>query len=197
MHELDDTDLEILRLLVENARRPYSEIADKVDVSPPTVSDRIDRLESLDVIQRFTLDVDRKRLDDGISVLLELDTEAGASDDVADQLADSNVVEHVYATADGTVVAHATVPDDDVHAILAQSVDMGRVRSFDVRLLTRHEWTPEVSGTAFSLECDQCGNGVTSQGETVRIDSELYAFCSSACRDSFEVESEALAPESV
>jgi len=196
MPELDDTDLEILRLLVENARRPYSEIADKVDVSPPTVSDRIDRLESLGVIRRFTLDVDRAQLDDGIAVLIELETEAGASDDVAEQLSEHNVVEHVYATADGTVVAHATVPDDDVHAILAEGVDVDRIRQFDVRLLTRHEWTPEVSGTAFALECDECGDAVTSQGETARMDGELYAFCCASCRQNFEAEYERIAAES-
>lgn len=197
MPDLDDTDLEILGLLVENARRPYSEIADKVDVSPPTVSDRIDRLEELGVIERFTLDIDRTKLDDGIAVLLELRTEAGDTDTVLEQLADQNVVEHVYATADGAVVAHATVPEDDVRNVLADGVDMDRVREFDVRLLTEQRWTPEVSGTAFALECDECDEPVTSQGESLRVDGELYAFCCPSCREAFETEQEAIAAESV
>jgi len=196
MHELDDTDLEILRLLVEDARRPFSEIADRVGVSPPTVSDRIDRLEELGVVRRFTVDVDHSQLDDGLSVLLELSVEPGETDAVADELAELNVVEHVFAAAGGKVIAHATVPDDDVDGILTDNVSMDRVRDHDVRLVTRVEWQPEVSGTAFAVDCDECGNRVTSQGESAKIDGDLFTFCCSSCRSNFEEEYERLAAES-
>jgi Lrp/AsnC family leucine-responsive transcriptional regulator len=198
MPQLDDTDLEILRLLVANARRPYSEIADKVGVSPPTVSDRIDRLQELGVIRRFTLDLDRSTLDAGIQVLIDVTTEPGATEDVAADLSEQNVVEQVYATADGSVIAHATVPEDSVHDVLAESVSMADVQSFDVRLLTSEAWTPEVSGTAFALECAVCGDEVTSQGESARIDGEFVTFCSSSCREAYaEADEEQVAAESV
>ncbi|GAB3681712.1 AsnC family transcriptional regulator [Salinarchaeum chitinilyticum] len=196
MPQLDDTDLEILRLLVANARRPYSEIADKVGVSPPTVSDRIDRLQELGVIRRFTLDVDRSTLDAGIQVLIDVSTAPGTTEEVAESLAAQNVVEHVYATADGSVVAHATVPEDAVHDVLEESVANEHVESFDVRLLTDEEWTPEVAGTAFALECAVCGDEITSQGETARIDGEFVAFCSASCREAY-AEEEQLAAESI
>ena len=41
MRGLDDTDREILRLLLENGRKPYREIASAVDLSAPAVSDRV------------------------------------------------------------------------------------------------------------------------------------------------------------
>lgn len=47
MRDLDETDRQILRLLLENGRRPFSGIAETVGLSPPAVSDRVDRLESL------------------------------------------------------------------------------------------------------------------------------------------------------
>ena len=59
MAGIDDVDYEILELLMENARHPYREIAKQVDRSPPTVSDRVERLQELGIIERFTLDVDR------------------------------------------------------------------------------------------------------------------------------------------
>lgn len=193
MPELDETDLEILQLLVADARRPYSEIADRVGVSPPTVSDRIERLEDVGVIRRFTLDIDQGTLDAGIQVLVEVETTPGATADVADDLAARNVVEHVYATADGAVVAHAAVPEEAVGDVLASSVDMEDVQSYDVRLLTDQQWAPTVSGTAFAVDCEVCGDQVTSKGETLRTDSEVFAFCSTECREEFEIEHEALA----
>ncbi|MFB6083699.1 MAG: Lrp/AsnC family transcriptional regulator, partial [Halorientalis sp.] len=47
MRGLDETDREILDILLSDGRRPYSDIAEAVDLSPPAVSDRIDRLQEL------------------------------------------------------------------------------------------------------------------------------------------------------
>lgn len=71
------TDKEILRLLMENARRPYNEIAEQVNPSPPTVSNRIDRLRERGLIRRFTLDIDRSMLREGDSVFVELRVQPG------------------------------------------------------------------------------------------------------------------------
>ncbi|WP_245180805.1 Lrp/AsnC family transcriptional regulator [Haloarcula amylovorans] len=66
MRDLDETDLEILQLLMSNARRPYSDIADIVGLSAPAVSDRVARLQEMGIINRFTLDVDGSQLRKGI-----------------------------------------------------------------------------------------------------------------------------------
>lgn len=39
MQNLDETDMEILSLLAENARMAFSEIGEEVDLSGPAVSD--------------------------------------------------------------------------------------------------------------------------------------------------------------
>ena len=44
MRELDETDVQILSLLAEDARRPYSDIGETVGLSGPAVSDRVTRL---------------------------------------------------------------------------------------------------------------------------------------------------------
>jgi DNA-binding Lrp family transcriptional regulator len=48
MRDLDETDLEILQLLLSDARRPYSDIAETVGLSAPAVSDRVSRLREID-----------------------------------------------------------------------------------------------------------------------------------------------------
>lgn len=197
MRELDDTDLAILQLLVEDARRPYSEIADRVGVSPPTVSDRVDRLEDIGIIERFTLDLDRTKLDEGIEVLLDIDVRPGAATEVANQLDNLETVEHVFTAADESVIAQATVPQGRVRAMLGETLDMNLVDDYEVRLLSAINWTPQVSGTEFAINCDECGNTVTSQGETVTIDDTVHHFCCSSCRANFEEEYDRLAAESV
>lgn len=186
MRELDDTDLRILKLLLEDARRPYSEIADKVGVSPPTVSDRVDRLQEVGVVRRFTVDVDRSTLDDGVAVLIDLHLVPSANGEVKRSLATLDEVEHVFETADQHVVVEAVVDQDAVRPMLNDAIDMDDVRSFDVRLLTESEWNPHIGARELSLACDQCGSGVDGDGEAARIEGELHHFCSPGCRAEFE-----------
>lgn len=195
MYELDETDLDVLRLLAEDARRPYSEIADRVGVSPPTVSDRVDRLKEMGIIKRFTLDIDRSKLEAGTDLLVEIDVEPGAAAEIGDTLEDRPGVQHVFVTVDDTVVIQGTIPDDSVHEELLEPLDEDVIEDWTVKLLSEVNWSPTVSGTEFALTCDECGNTVTSQGESLTLDGSLYHFCCGSCLDRFESEYEALADE--
>jgi Lrp/AsnC family leucine-responsive transcriptional regulator len=184
--ELDDIDAEILRLLAADARRPYREVAEAVDRSAPTVSDRVDRLQELGVIRRFTVDVDRSKLHSGVPVLVTVTPETGADEAVFADLAGAEQVEHAFRTADARVIVQADVPEGAVAAFLAEVTDRDRIREFEVTLLTDAEWTPAVEGAGFALDCAECGNTVTAEGETTRIDGTLYSFCCDSCRERFE-----------
>jgi Lrp/AsnC family leucine-responsive transcriptional regulator len=184
MRGLDDTDREILTLLLEDARRPYSEIAEAVDLSPPAVSDRVERLQEIGLIRRFTVDVDRSLLREGVPLLVTVDTAPGAAKDVRDTLGEADAVEYVFRTVDNQVVCTATAEESDIGNLLA-AVDEGSVRSYDVRLLADREWTPRLGPAELAPECDECGNTVTSEGETARLDGDVYHFCCESCLDNF------------
>jgi DNA-binding Lrp family transcriptional regulator len=186
MRELDETDLKILQLLVADARRPYNEIAEAVGLSPPTVSDRIDRMRKLGVIQQFTVDLDRSLLSEGVAVLVDLHVEPGRVAEVRKGAEGLDAAEHVFVTADGRVVFHARLEDGAVEPLLADSLDTEAIREYDVDLLAGSSWSPEPEGVELALECDECGNTVTSEGESARIDGELYQFCCSSCLSRFE-----------
>ncbi|WP_137285999.1 AsnC family transcriptional regulator [Halorussus salinisoli] len=192
MRELDETDLEILQLLVADARRPYNEIADAVNLSPPTVSDRIDRLRELGVVRRFTVDLDRSLLSEGIAVLVDLHVEPGRVSEVRGDVEEIEGVEHLFVTAAGHVIFHARLQNGAIEPLLTDALDTDAVREYDVHLLEDSAWRPEPRGVEFALECDECGNSVTSEGETSRIDGELYQFCCSSCQSRFEEQYEEL-----
>lgn len=186
MRDLDDTDREILRLLLEDARRPWADIAEHVDLSPPAVSDRAQRLEELGVVRGFTVDLDRSRLREGVDVLVTLTPEPGEAAAVRDAVSRLDSVEHLFRTADGRLVFTATVPGTDVGAYLASEVDMGVVRKVDVRLLADTNWNPSVGEATLGLECAECGNTVTSEGVTSTLDGRRYEFCCTSCQGRFE-----------
>jgi Lrp/AsnC family leucine-responsive transcriptional regulator len=181
--ELDETDLEILGLLLADARRPWAEIAEEVDLSPPAVSDRVDRLREAGVIRRFTLDVDRSQLREGVPVLLELTVDPESVEQTRETARNADAVEHVFATAEGDLVCHVHVPDGDVPAWVERTFD--GVADYAVTLLTDAEWTPTVGGAEFALTCAECGNTVTSEGTTARVGGERKHFCCPSCEARF------------
>lgn len=187
MRNLDETDLEILQLLMSNARRPYSDIADIVGLSAPAVSDRVARLQEMGVINRFTLDVDRSQLRGGIPVLITLDvaSEGQGVASIKEHLLDEGAVEHVFTTAEADLIIYARVPDNDIASWLTDTLDGGAIDDFGVTLLVGADWAPDLGGTEFALTCAQCGNTVDSEGTATRIDEEVYQFCCPSCKTRF------------
>jgi DNA-binding Lrp family transcriptional regulator len=185
MRDLDETDMEILQMLLANARRPYSEIAEVVGLSAPAVSDRVARLEEVGVINRFTVDIDRSQLRSGIPVLVRIEPTAEDPSTVRTALTETGAVEHVLTTAEAEIVAFARVPDNDIASWLADTVDTDAIAAFEVELLAGSTWSPDVGGAEFALSCAQCGNTVDSEGTAARIDGSLYQFCCPSCEARF------------
>jgi DNA-binding Lrp family transcriptional regulator len=185
MRDLDETDRELLRLLLEDGRRPYSELADDVGLSAPAVSDRIDRLRELGVVERFTVDIDRSRLRDGVRVAVTLDVTPGETTAVREALASVDGVEHVFATADSRLFVVASVPDGDVERHLRRAFDTGAIEDVSVAPLVAADWHPALGEATLGLECAECGNTVTSEGVTATLDGERYEFCCGSCEARF------------
>lgn len=185
MRDLDDTDRDILRLLLEDARRPYSDIADNVDLSAPAVSDRVERLSDLGVIRRFTVDVDRSTLREGTEVLIEFSVRPAALGEVRSALRELDGVEHLFETADARLVATVIVPEGDVLDYIAGTVDLDKVLDLEVCPLAAAEWHPGLGEATLGLTCAECGNTVTSEGVAATVGGDRYEFCCPSCRARF------------
>lgn len=185
MRDLDDTDRELLRLLLDDARQSYRALADEVGLSPPAVSDRIDRLRDVGVIDRFTVDVDRTLLQDGTRLTVTLEVTPGESATVREALAGVQGVEHVFATADSRLLVVASVPDADVERHLQPAFDTGAVEAVDVVPVVAADWHPGLGEATLGLACAECGNTVTREGVSAILDGERYEFCCESCEGRF------------
>ena len=61
-YEIDNTDLQVLNILMENAFTPYTEIGKKLFVSPGTVHVRMNKMEKLGIVKPPQLQVDLPKL---------------------------------------------------------------------------------------------------------------------------------------
>jgi Lrp/AsnC family leucine-responsive transcriptional regulator len=195
MRNLDETDMEILCLLAEDARRSFSSIGDAVGLSGPAVSDRVTRLEESGIIEGFTVEVNREYLRAGVPVFVRFENAADTVDTLRERLADADGVEHVFVTAEGEVWFHGRTEGTNVRRWVEGLVDDFPTTEYTVTLVDDAEWTPSLDGTEFAITCVECGNTVDSEGESARIDDTVYHFCCPSCRSRFEEQYRRLADE--
>lgn len=71
---MDTLDLKILASLDADTRRPYADLARELEVSQPTIADRVRRLESRGILRGTMLCVDYARLGFTVSAFVRLRT---------------------------------------------------------------------------------------------------------------------------
>jgi Lrp/AsnC family leucine-responsive transcriptional regulator len=184
MRDLDETDLRIIELLAEDARRSFNEIGDDVDLSGPAVSDRVQRLRDSGVLKGFTVDVDRSQLRAGVPVFVRLAVEDGMAD-LRERVSAASAIEHLFVTADEELLFYGRAQADGVRDWLTQLIGDAAVTDREVTVVDDIEWSPALGGVEFALTCAECGNTVDSEGETERLGDEVYHFCCPSCRSRF------------
>jgi DNA-binding Lrp family transcriptional regulator len=111
---MDALDRKILSLLVEDGRRTYDDIAQRVSLSAPSVKRRIDRLLTDGALEGFTAVVDHGAMGSTTEALVELFYRPGTTlDEVAKTLrAHPEVVEAWSVTGEADAIARVRTEDN-------------------------------------------------------------------------------------
>jgi Lrp/AsnC family transcriptional regulator, leucine-responsive regulatory protein len=111
---MDASDRQILALLVEDGRRTYDDIAQRVSLSPPAVKRRLDKLRSGGTLRGFTAVIDHEALGDRTEALIELFFAPGTRlDEVAETLRRyPEVVEAWSVTGEADAIARVRTHDN-------------------------------------------------------------------------------------
>ena len=110
----ESTEQRILSVLEEDAKASYAEIAERADVSKPTVRKYIRKLEDEGVIVGYSADVDPKKLASKSIAMVGLDVESEKYVQVTNQLKDIDEVESLYTSSgDHMLMAEVHAADGD------------------------------------------------------------------------------------
>ena len=69
---LDEIDLRILGSILKDARKSYRKIADDINVSPPTVLSRVQKLENGHIIKSYSAVLDHEKLGYDLTAVIEV-----------------------------------------------------------------------------------------------------------------------------
>src|SRR5215467_8306145 len=69
---MDETDTKILHQILSDGRSSYRKIAEQIGVSPPTVLNRIQKLESNHIIKSYSAVLDHEKLGFDLTAIIEV-----------------------------------------------------------------------------------------------------------------------------
>jgi Lrp/AsnC family leucine-responsive transcriptional regulator len=69
---VDDLDKQLLDILKDNSRLSFADLGRKINLSPSAVRERIQKLEEFEVIQKYTLQLNNKKLGNDLEAFILL-----------------------------------------------------------------------------------------------------------------------------
>jgi Lrp/AsnC family leucine-responsive transcriptional regulator len=119
---MDAIDKKIVELIQENSRLSITELATLINLSRPSISERLTRLIENGVFQRFSADVSPQKLGLGIHFFIELSQLKIPSDKLVALLSSNPYIYEIHCVTGITnYIAKAAMPDiETMNAFLAE-----------------------------------------------------------------------------
>ncbi|MFQ3308586.1 MAG: DNA-binding Lrp family transcriptional regulator [Candidatus Nanohaloarchaea archaeon] len=99
---VDDSDIQIIEQLRKEGRLSLRKLAERVDISASTVSNRFNQLVKNKVIKGFKPVLNYEKLGFGLTTIIQLTTESGKMDSVVEELKEVSYIESVYVVTGDT-----------------------------------------------------------------------------------------------
>jgi len=131
---MDDLDRDILSILRQDARTPYTEIADRVGTSEGTVRNRVERLTENGIIERFTVATRTGNIKAMIEVGVDVSVDTGK---VADRVAEWPEVDFVWQVSgeEDVVLVVDCADTSEVNDLITQARELDEVVGTKTRLI--------------------------------------------------------------
>jgi DNA-binding Lrp family transcriptional regulator len=185
---LDLKDLEIIKLLQEDARIPILDISKKLGMSRPSIKGRIEKLQRGGIIKGFTVIVDRNAILSHILLLVGMKVE---DTDVFEKLKEMDEFLELYETMGGrNAVGKATVTDmTELQDFMGKLKKLGikEVDSSIVLNTIKEEHEADIGpDIGITLGCDYCGKEVVGSAYKFKIHNKEYYMCCPVCLKAFK-----------
>ncbi|WP_309492377.1 Lrp/AsnC family transcriptional regulator [Candidatus Hecatella orcuttiae] len=124
--EIDDLDKKIIRMLQEDSRKPFVEIAKELGVSDPTVHARVKKLQETGVIEKFTTVLAPTRVEKAVAAFIEINVKPNTIEEVVKSLESMDEVLEIHEThGEYDIIAKVRVKtNEDLRNIV-----VGKIRS--------------------------------------------------------------------
>lgn len=190
--KLDQTDVAIIRALMEDGRRSFRHIARLVNVSTPTVEHRIKRMISSGVIKKMVPLLDPQKIEQGLTSLINLKVEPSRLNEVAGKLAENEKVRSIYMTTGESNLAIRVLIDsaDGLQSFMSDEIaKLPGTAPISTVIVTRtvkdEQGVVIKPGLAVKLNCEFCGQEIEGEPHILKVRGQDRYFCCKTCLSSY------------
>lgn len=185
---LDPLDADIVRLLQQDARLSYREIAERLGSTTPTVSARVKALEDIGLLRRYRAELDPAVLG-GTSYILTLTFHPQTARAALDAVAKLPGARAADLLPGGRIVArvHLRPPATTLAALHAAVAELAGLQTYDAaEVIHAHDALPiDDLPERVDVACHQCGGPIHGDPIRGRFGERAHVFCCRHCHGAF------------
>jgi Lrp/AsnC family transcriptional regulator for asnA, asnC and gidA len=185
--DLDASDLTILNRLNEKGRATYSELAEELGLTVPTVKSRIEKMLKIGIISRFGIYLNPHALTTDPSAMLLFQVLKEKKTEFLDHLKTLEEIKTVYEALDEyNVVVITQFQPLSMHQLLFEqlrshsSVNQGYIKILITEVFSNPHRIP-MHTPRLNIKCEYCGSQVSENYESIKIGDTRHYFCCPIC----------------
>ena len=173
--DLDASDLTILNRLNEKGRATYSELAEELRITVPTVKSRIDNLVKKGVIKHFGVYLNPHTFTTNTSAMLYFQVISGEKKLFLSLLEGLEEIKTVYEVLDEfNIVVITQFQSMNMHNEIFeklqthQSVKKGKIQIVLAEVFSKPHKVPQ-NTTQLNVKCEYCGKRISDEYESLKV----------------------------
>jgi Lrp/AsnC family transcriptional regulator for asnA, asnC and gidA len=190
--KLDETDIYILRALLEDGRATYRQIARSLAISTPTIEARIKKMKDMGLIKKFSPIIDADKLRGNITAILTADADLQHINQICEDLSRFDEIREIYLTTGEHNMIMKVVVDDIPELQEFEQQKLSKVQgikplsSYVVTKTIKEEQRARLKpGMGLRLHCDTCKGEIKGSPVTVMFEDRPRFFCCEICAETF------------
>ncbi len=176
--KLDKIDVQILRLLLKDGRKSFREIAKEVGTSPPTVSAKVNQLERLGVISKYTAILNPNLLGESLGIMIS-EREPNLKEEI---------VRVCLKLSNGKFLSILCFSSlEELYEFLKRSE---KCKIVDFQLISDVQKKEPLArvheGMKLRIKCSYCGKIIEGEPIKASIGGRILFFCSHECARAYK-----------
>jgi DNA-binding Lrp family transcriptional regulator len=189
--KLEKVDIQILKILQEDGRASFRDIAKKVGVTTPTVSSKVSMYEQMGIIRSFGAFLDTDALGE-LSIILMVKCKPSDVPKVAEKLKALEEVREVYLVGGSWINSKVTLTDTThLNQFIADLTEIEEILDYNYNAIVntvKEEPRPVLSeGVNAVLACFYCKKPMHDKPVKLKLDGKDHFLCCNTCAKEYKV----------
>ncbi|MFX0150728.1 MAG: winged helix-turn-helix transcriptional regulator [Candidatus Hodarchaeota archaeon] len=189
--ELDNSDLVILSKLNEDGRVTYSELANELHLTVPTVKSRIDKLLKIGVIHHIGIYLNPHSLTNDSTALIAIQVDKENKKELLEYLCSLEEVKEIFEVLDEfNILLRTQIQPLQMHQIFFEEIkshplcQRAKLTILIKEIRSNPHRIPKDT-TLLNISCEYCGKRITGTYESEKFEDVRHYFCCKSCLSNY------------